>query len=73
MNGVRSKQEQDFHDAMEEIYRQGKKKLTYNAKLFLQMIAEYGGVDTAKPLQVGLAILWRRPWGRPLKMPVWLT
>ncbi|KAA3643218.1 MAG: hypothetical protein DWQ07_22135 [Chloroflexi bacterium] len=42
--------EQQFHQAMAVIYETAKAECQYNATYFLQMLAEYGGVETAKRL-----------------------
>ena len=59
-----NKMEEKFNEAMWDIYHSAKKKCNYNATLFMQMLAEYGGVDTAKKLlskektQYGFTELW---------------
>ncbi len=56
--------EDDFHDAMLEIYSQAKEVCNYNANRFLQMVNEKGGLATARFLlstekpQSGLTALW---------------
>jgi hypothetical protein len=42
--------EQQFTQAMFDIYRRAKTEAGYNATIFLQMISDRGGVDTAKRL-----------------------
>lgn len=42
--------EQQFTQAMFDIYRRAKSEAGYNATIFLQMISDRGGVDTAKKL-----------------------
>ncbi len=42
--------EQQFTQAMFDIYRRAKTEAGYNATIFLQMISDRGGVDTAKKL-----------------------
>jgi hypothetical protein len=42
--------EQQFTQAMFDIYRRAKTEAGYNASIFLQMISDRGGVDTAKRL-----------------------
>jgi hypothetical protein len=56
--------EERFHRAMVEIYRTGLAECGYNARRFLQMVNEGGGVATAKTLlahsgvQMGFTELW---------------
>ncbi len=53
-----------FEKELISIYNRGKKEIGYNATRFLQMIAEYGGVETAHKLIAsrddlsGFTILW---------------
>jgi hypothetical protein len=42
--------EQQFTRAMFDIYRRAKTEAGYNATIFLQMISDRGGLDTAKKL-----------------------
>jgi hypothetical protein len=42
--------ERRFHQAMMEIYQTGKRELGYNATRFIQMVAEDGGLATARRL-----------------------
>ncbi len=42
--------EQEFTQAMFDVYRRAKTEAGYNASIFLQMITDRGGVDTAKKL-----------------------
>ena len=42
--------EHQFTQAMFGIYRRAKTEASYNATIFLQMISDRGGVDTAKRL-----------------------
>jgi hypothetical protein len=42
--------EQQFTQAMFDIYRRAKTEAGYNATIFLQMISDRGGLDTAKKL-----------------------
>jgi hypothetical protein len=42
--------EQQFTQAMFDIYRRAKTEADYNASIFFQMISERGGVRTAKAL-----------------------
>jgi len=44
------KLEEQFTQAMFEIYRVAKAEAKYNATIFLQMIADRGGLDTARYL-----------------------
>ena len=56
--------EQEFHNAMVDIYRRAKTECRYNASRFLQMVSEHGGLGTAKLLlasdeiQYGFTELW---------------
>lgn len=56
--------ERAFHDAMVGIYLAAKQECGYNAPRFRQMIAEHGGVGTARQLlsmdtvQSGFSVLW---------------
>ena len=43
-----SKLEDEFSRAMFEIYRRAKAEAKYPANIFLQMLTERGGIDTAK-------------------------
>jgi hypothetical protein len=58
--------EDEFHEAMVEIYLRAKAECGYNAVRFLQMLAEHGGLGTAKRLlasddiQYGFTELWER-------------
>lgn len=53
-----------FHAAMENIYHRAKKEVGYNATLFRRMVAEHGGLETARKLIVasqvseGYIALW---------------
>ncbi|GFP19100.1 hypothetical protein HKBW3S03_00604 [Candidatus Hakubella thermalkaliphila] len=53
-----------FQEAMLEIYRRAKAECEYNAIRFLQMVTDFGGVETAKKLllsddiQYGFTKLW---------------
>ena len=42
--------EEQFTEAMFQIYRRAKSEASYNAKMFLQMISRQGGLRTAKTL-----------------------
>jgi len=54
-----------FHNAMVNVYLEAKKQCGYNATRFLQMVAERGGLETARHLlaesetQTGFEELWR--------------
>jgi hypothetical protein len=56
--------ESAFHEAMLEIYERAKTECRYNASRFLQMVAERGGLDTARyllhapGLSDGFTALW---------------
>ena len=56
--------ETKFHAAMVDIYQRAKSECGYNATRFLQMLTEYGGVETARRLLQtpghpdGLTKLW---------------
>jgi hypothetical protein len=58
-----------FHQAMIGIYKRAKEECDYNATRFIQMVAEKGGLATAKTLlaskepQEGFTHLWE--CGRP--------
>jgi hypothetical protein len=64
--GMASKLESEFHDAMIEIYRRAKVEAHYNATRFLGMVAERGGLETARYLlhtpivSDGYTALWER-------------
>lgn len=57
--------ELDFHKEMLEIYRRAKEECGYNATRFLQMVANDGGLKTARKLLAtaepsdGFTELWR--------------
>ncbi len=61
-----SQLESEFHSAMLEIYRRAKSEADYNATRFLGMLAERGGLETARYLihaptvSDGYAALWER-------------
>jgi uncharacterized LabA/DUF88 family protein len=54
----------DFHEAMLNIYRRAKSECRYDAKVFLGMVVEHGGLEAAKRLlhapdvQEGFTRLW---------------
>ena len=56
--------EERFHRAMINIYETAKEECDYNATYFIQMVAEHGGVETARRLlrakepQYGFTALW---------------
>ena len=58
--------EQEFHQAMVNIYNRAKNEADYVASYFIQMVAERGGVATAKFLinsdrpSDGYTALWER-------------
>ena len=58
--------ELEFHSAMEDIYRRAKEEAHYNAKAFRQMVANHGGLETARRLinadrvSDGYTALWER-------------
>ncbi|RBQ21270.1 hypothetical protein DP939_00640 [Spongiactinospora rosea] len=55
-----------FHRAMVTVYETAKRELGYDARRFLQMLSEHGGVATAKQLvwadtpSDGFTTLWTR-------------
>jgi hypothetical protein len=63
---VSTDRENRFHDAMLEIYKRAKKEAKYNAKIFVGMVVERGGLDTARYLlnaatvSDGYTALWQR-------------
>lgn len=58
--------EQQFHEAMIEVYRRAKSECGYNATRFYLMVEKHGGVETAHRLLAGegasdgLTELWRQ-------------
>ena len=58
--------EEQFHQAMVDIYNRAKKEANYVATRFIQMVAEHGGVETAKILintdkpSEGYTALWEK-------------
>jgi hypothetical protein len=58
--------EQEFHQAMVNIYDRAKNEANYVATRYIQMVAEHGGVATAKTLinadrpSDGYTALWER-------------
>ena len=58
--------EEEFHSAMEDIYRRARGEAGYNATVFLRMVAEHGGLETARRLinaptvSDGYTALWER-------------
>ena len=61
-----NKLECDFGKAMLRLYTEAKEECGYNATAFLQMLDNYGGLETAhlllrnETLQYGFSILWER-------------
>lgn len=62
----KTKLEKDFDAAMRNIYRRAKSEVNYTASLFLNMLSEHGGVETARRLihrstpSDGYTALWER-------------
>jgi uncharacterized HhH-GPD family protein len=58
--------EETFHQAMIEVYRRAKQEADYNATKFIEMVANLGGLETAKRLlhtttpSDGFLALWKR-------------
>ena len=58
--------ESQFHAAMVELWRRAKTEAGYNATRFLTMLAEHGGVETARRLVTastpsdGFTALWEK-------------
>jgi hypothetical protein len=58
--------EQQFHDAMLDIYKRAKSEAGYTARVFLGMVVERGGLETARYLlhaakvSDGYTALWER-------------
>ena len=58
--------EEEFHSAMGDIYRRAREEAGYNATVFLRMVAEHGGLETARRLinaptvSDGYTALWER-------------
>lgn len=58
--------EEQFHEEMLNIYRRAKSEAGYNANIFLRMVVERGGLETAKYLlhtsdvSEGYKALWER-------------
>jgi hypothetical protein len=56
--------EDQFHQAMIDIYLAAKRDCNYNATYFIQMVERHGGVETARRLlasdtpQTGFTVLW---------------
>ena len=59
-----TKLESEFDQAIFNIYREALRSLRYNARLFVEMVASHGGVETARRLlstqdiQYGFDKLW---------------
>ena len=55
----------EFHQAMVGIYERALRDLGYNARFFIEMVAQHGGVETARRLlstdevQYGFDQLWQ--------------
>jgi hypothetical protein len=55
---------EEFHEEMINIYKKAKKECNYNAKIFLTMVVDHGGLEAAKILlssdapQYGFEKLW---------------
>lgn len=67
MTGHRAELERRFEARMSEIYRRAKDECGYVATRFASMLAEYGGIETARRLlrpgpqyASGLTTLWER-------------
>src|SRR5687767_6850060 len=58
--------EADFNEAMLDIYRRAKSEANYEARIFLRMVVERGGLETARYLlhapkvSDGYTALWER-------------
>ena len=58
--------ENEFHEAMVNIYRRANNEANYNARIFLQMVSERGGLKAAKMLinsstvSDGYTALWEK-------------
>ena len=58
--------EEEFHLAMEDIYRRAREEIGYNARVFLRMVIEHGGREAARKLinartvSDGYTALWER-------------
>ena len=63
---MESKLEREFHTAMMEVYTRAVREAKYNATRFRSMVAEHGGVETARYLlraptvSEGYTALWER-------------
>jgi len=63
---MESKLEREFHEAMMEVYTRALREARYNARRFRSMVAEHGGVETARYLlraptvSEGYTALWER-------------
>jgi hypothetical protein len=61
-----TKLENEFHEAMLNIYRVAKSEAKYNAQRFLQMVVDHGGHEAARMLinastvSEGYTALWER-------------
>ena len=58
--------ELQFHDAMLSVYKRAKNEAHYNARIFIGMVADKGGLETARYLldtstvSEGYTALWQR-------------
>jgi hypothetical protein len=58
--------ENEFHEAVLDIYRRAKSEARYNSQRFFQMVVDNGGVETARMLihsdtvSEGYTALWER-------------
>ncbi|WP_423909969.1 hypothetical protein [Candidatus Spongiihabitans sp.] len=58
--------ENEFHEAMLNIYRQAKSEASYDARRFIQMVETHGGIESARRLinaatvSEGYTTLWER-------------
>ncbi len=66
-NGIGPKEREDlFHRAMVSVYERARDEAGYNATRFLQMVAERGGLETARQLlnaaavSDGFTALWEK-------------
>ena len=58
--------ENEFHEAMVNIYRRANNEANYDARIFFQMVSEHGGLKAAKRLinsstvSDGYTALWEK-------------
>ena len=63
---LRTQLELEFHEQMLNVYRRAKRDAKYDAKIFLGMVVDKGGLETARYLldtptvSDGYTALWRR-------------